>query len=191
MHRHMMAIMAHQYPNLLSTETPLTFADGSAIYGQLSQQVHTHDRGLFILAPSGAGKTYFIERQTSPEWIDGDHLWLSTNAQPDEQWWLRDDAGIQEIDCRSDIITMEAKKLGFWIIGASNHFLRPDAIVIPDWRTHKAWIHKRESTNFDGGATSERLEQVKRHRQRIRAWHKRGVPQFQTVDEAVTFLATN
>lgn len=167
-------------------KTPLIFKEGSDVYKKFSQQSITHSKGLFILAPSGSGKTYFIERQEDRHWIDGDSLWEATNAHPSGFWWLGDN--IDEIDQRSDIITIQAKKLGFWIIGASNNFLKPDAIVLPHWSTHKRYIIQRESKSYDGGATSDRFSQVLRHRKWIRRWIRQGVSSFKSIKEATDFL---
>lgn len=168
-------------------KTPLIFKEGFAVYENFAQQFITHSKGFFILAPSGSGKTYFIEKQKDKHWMDGDSLWETTNAHPSGFWWLGND--IDEIDQRSDIITIQAKKLGFWIIGASNNFLRPDAIVLPHWSTHKRYIINREKENYDGGATSDRLGQVLRHRRWIRRWVKKGTPCFKSINEAADFLA--
>lgn len=141
------------------------------------------------MAPSGAGKTHFVESQKEPHWLDGDDLWMSAKAHPDGPWWLEPLETITEIDSRSDVITVEAKKLGFWIVGASNSWLKPDAIVIPHWSTHKKWIGIREKTIYDGGATSDKLDQVISHRKWILKWEKQGVPKFKTVEAATEFLA--
>jgi len=179
--------MAQVHTGSLPPETPLMFADGSTVYKKFAQEFITHKKGFFIMAPSGAGKTYFIDRQQEKHWMDGDSLWETTNAHPSGFWWLGDN--IDEIDQRSDIITIQAKRFGFWIIGASNNFLKPDAIVLPNWSTHKRYIMQRESKNYDGGATSDRLGQVLGHRRWIRQWVKKGVPCFKSVQEAADFLA--
>ena len=140
------------------------------------------------MAPSGTGKTYFVERQKEKHWMDGDVLWESAFAHPAGPWWTEPIPVIDEIDQRSDVITVQAKKLGFWIIGASNNWLPPDAIVIPDWETHKSYINAREKGNYDGGATSEHLQQVLNHREWILRWVEKGVPKFESVQEATAYL---
>lgn len=175
--------------DLLQPDTPLVFADGTQIYKELGGKYIQHKFGLFILAPSGAGKTHFIKNQKEPHWIDGDDLWNSARAHPDGPWWTQGKDVIDEIDQRSDVITVEAKKLGFWIMGASNNWLKPDAIVIPHWRSHKKFIKHREETHYDGGATSDGLDQVLSHRKQILQWSKKGVPVFKSVPEAVDYLA--
>jgi len=175
--------------NLLSDATPLAFCDGSSVYRELATTYNTHDIGYFILGPSGAGKTYFVNSQTSKDWIDGDILWMKTNAHPDGEWWLKPLDGINEVERRSDVITMQAKKLGFWIIGSDCFSIIPDAIVLPDWETHKKYIKSREDNNYDGGATSEHLEGVLRSRKYIESFAEKGVPLFTSVQEATASLA--
>ncbi len=168
--------------------TPVVFTDGSYLFETFAKEYITHKKGLFIMAPSGSGKTYYINSQKDKHWIDGDNLWKSAHAHPKDGWWLQDDEFMNEIDRRSDLITEQAKRLGFWIMGASNFWLKPDAIVIPDWSTHKKYIEQREKTNYDGGATSDRLNQVIAHREWIMRWTKKGVPMFKSVQEAVDYL---
>ena len=172
----------------LSTKTPISFADGSTIYKAFSKKYRLHKKGLFILAPSGVGKTYFIKQQKTSEWMDGDALWEATNAHPKGSWWLEPLETITEIDQRSDIVTAQAKKLGFWMMGASNAWLKPDAVVLPDWKTHQKYIITREQTNYDGGATSKSFAQVQNHRKWMRRWAKQGVPIFTSIQEAVDAL---
>ena len=182
--------MSEVHSGSLDPKTPLMFADGSMIYEKFTQEYITHKRGFFIMAPSGAGKTHFIKNQNEKHWIDGDAFWEATNAHPKGTWWLEPLETIDEIDQKSDIITVQAKKLGFWIMGASNNWLKPDAIVLPDWRTHKKYIKTREITAYDGGATSNKLTQVLGHRKWIRQWVKKGVPVFKSVKEAADHLAS-
>jgi hypothetical protein len=174
--------------DLLEPSIPLVFADGTKAYEELSGKYIKHKAGLFILAPSGAGKTYFINNQKESHWIDGDELWMLAKAHPEGEWWLEDISVIDTIDQRSDIITIEAKKLGFWIMGASNYFLKPDAVVIPDWETHKKYVEMREKTNYDGGATSEDLERLEKSRVWMSRWQKEGAPIFKSIEEAVDNL---
>jgi hypothetical protein len=168
---------------MLNPNTPIFFADGSKIYEQLAKKYKTHKHGFFILAPSGSGKTHFIKSQSESDWIDGDELWVAANAHPDNAWWEAGDAAesLREVDARSDIITMQAVKLGFWVMGASNLWLRPDAIVMPDWETHKGYISHRETNNYDGGANTERLQQVLDHRARIMKHAQTPMPDFRSL----------
>ena len=182
--------MSEIHSGSLDSKVPLIFADGSAVYKKFAKEYVTHKRGFFILAPSGAGKTYFIKNQKEKHWIDGDAIWEATNAHPKGAWWLESIETMDEIDQKSDIITMQVKKLGFWIMGASNNWLKPDAVVLPNWNTHKKYIKTRETNTYDGGATSDRLPQVLGHRKWIRKWTKQGVPVFKSVKEADGYLVS-
>ncbi len=173
---------------LLRPNTPLVFADGTRVYKKLAKKYVVHKVGYFILAPSGAGKTYFIENQKKKHWMDGDEIWMMGKAHPEGQWWLQNIPVIDEIDQRSDVITMEAKKYGFWIMGASNYWLKPDAVCIPDWNTHRRFVLNREKENYDGGATSKSFDRLKKSRNWMSRWKKEGVPVFRSIKEAVTFL---
>jgi len=173
------------------TLNPIIFSDGNSYYQELGKKYIKHEFGLFILAPSGVGKTYYCQSQSENHWIDGDELWVGTNAQPDpsEKWWTQGLDVINIIDQRSDVVTVDAKLEGFWIMGASNYWLKPDAIVIPDWDTHVKYIKTRQENNYDGGATLDALEQVKSHRESINKWNsEHGVPKFKSIDEAVNNL---
>jgi len=177
---------------LLDIKTPLVFADGFSVYNKFARRHVPHKKGFFILAPSGSGKTYFVDHQKEKHWVDGDILWKRTGAHPKGDWWHWGKEAIIETDQKSDIITIQAKKFGFWIIGASNDFLIPDAIAIPPWNTHKKYITSREAReSFDGeGATSDGLEQVKNHRKIILQYTKQGVPKFDSIVEATDYLAS-
>ncbi|MDP1884543.1 MAG: hypothetical protein Q8L10_04185 [Candidatus Moranbacteria bacterium] len=183
--------MKTEQSDLFDLKTPLVFMDGTGLYKKFAKEYITHKKGFFIMAPSGAGKTHFISSQKEKHWIDGDDLWKAANAHPKDGWWLEAESVMDRIDQRCDVITVEAKKLGFWVMGASNFWLKPDAIVIPDWNTHKKYIKHREINNYDGGATSDRLEQVKNHRKWIMQWAKKGVPRFKSVEDAVNYLTKN
>lgn len=165
---------------MLDPNTPIIFADGTEVYKKFGETYIVHKRGFFILAPSGSGKTYYINSQKDKHWIDGDELWMATNAHPDNAWWTAGDASplLREVDFRSDLITYQAKKLGFWIMGASNLWLKPDAIVLPDWEQHKKYIASREQNNYDGGATTGKLQQVIEHRERIKKHAESEIPEF-------------
>lgn len=175
--------------DLLEPDVPLAYTDGTEVYKKLAETYKTHDKGYYILAPSGSGKTHFIDSQTEKDWIDGDVLWMSAKAHPEGEWWLQELKEIIEIERRSDVVTVQAKKLGFWIIGSDNYDLVPDAIVIPDWQTHKKYIRMRERGNYDGGATTSQLEGVLNSRRWIARHARKGVPKFKSVAEAATYLA--
>lgn len=171
-----------------SDNTPVVYADGTKVYDKLAETYIRHDSGLFILAPSGTGKTYFVNHQKQHDWIDGDLLWVVTGADYSSDEWDESLEDIMEINGRSDIITHQAMKQGFWILGSSNLFLQPNAIVIPDWETHLGYISNRESTAYDGGATSDDLVGLKSHIDWIKSTWEEKVPFFKSIEEAVEFL---
>lgn len=169
----------------------LMFCDGEKIFEKFRKEYVAHPKGFFVLAPSGAGKTHFVKNQKQKDWIDGDDLWVATGAQPSwtEAWWEKGSEVINEVDQRSDVITKQAKNLGLWIVGASQYWLLPDAIVLPDWRTHKKYISEREKNNYDGGAKSDALEQVLTHRKYMKNLaHKHKIPIFKSIEGADLYL---
>lgn len=167
---------------------PLVFSDGTIIYEELQKEYKTHKKGYFIYGPSGVGKTYFVKHQTVKNWIDGDVLWAVTKAFPNNDWWNLTGEEIDEIERRADVITEQAKKLGFWIMGASSVNMVPDAIVMPDFETHLKYIQYRENHNYDGGMKSGDIEKIKRNREYFLRFHNHGVPVFKSVLEAVDYL---
>ena len=181
--------MSRDDSNLLNFETPIIFADGTKFWNKITDKYVTHKKGFFILGPSGSGKTHFVKNQQEKHWIDGDELWEGANSAPAGEWWLRSGEDIGVIDSRSDVITTQAKLLGLWVVGASASWIKPDAIVIPHWSTHKKYIKYREQHGYDGGAKSDAFAQVLWHRRWIMKYAKQGVPQFKTVQEAADYLA--
>lgn len=167
---------------------PVVFTDGSDIYAKLAHSYTKHGHGRFILAPSGSGKTHFVNGQKTKDWIDGDLLWAVTGADYSNDEWNQDLSEVMEINARCDVITQQAKKQGFWVIGSSNLYLQPDAIVIPDWETHVRYIATRENGLYDGGATTSDIEGLKVHIDWITTTWKGTVPFFGSVEEAVNYL---
>ena len=172
----------------MDQNTPIIFADGTEFYARLAKEYIKHSKGLFILAPSASGKSYFVNNQKENDWIDGDYLWPATNADLCSDEWNTKPEEVYEINRRSDVITYQANKLGFWVMGSSNESLKPDAIVILPWDTQVEYIKKRESTIYDGGATTADIESIRYHRQAVSLWEDKGVPSFESIDEAVDFL---
>ena len=176
------------YDDLYSEETPLIFSDGTSTYNALKKEYITHNKGYFIYGPSGVGKTYFINNQKVKNWIDGDILWEATKAFPNGDWWNWSGEEIDTIERRADVITEQAKKQGFWIIGASCVNIIPDAIVIPEFETHLKYIKHRETHNYDGGIKSDDIDKIKQNREYFSRFAKDGVPIFKSVDEAVYYI---
>ena len=77
---------------------PKAFCDGRLVFSSFKKKTIAHSVGYFILAPSGAGKTYFVKNQKKKNWIDGDELWMATNAHPNRAWWLESIASMDEVD---------------------------------------------------------------------------------------------
>lgn len=175
--------------NLSSSQRAfVTFQNGDDLLQNLiSNGLRKHATGLFILAPSGTGKSYFVDRQEEKNWIDGDELWPLTGADYTHSEWNNDFEEVMEINARSDVITLQAKNKGLWIIGSSNLFLKPDAVVLPPWKTHRRYVRSRESVLYGDGATTDDFEGLKLHRKWIRKWKKYGVPCFLSVSEAVEY----
>lgn len=169
---------------------PVVFTDGSSLFRRYLEKYIVHKKGLFVIGPSGSGKTYFVNHQIKKDWVDGDKLWIESNAQPRRAWWTEGLDVIFEVDQRSDVITQQARKLGLWVIGASNYWLKPDGIVIPPWEVHKQYIVERERHNYDGGATTEDFDQVLAHRKSLERQARKGnIPIFQSVSEAAETLS--
>ena len=173
----------------MNTDSPIIFSDGTIFFTQLAKTYIKHRRGLFILAPSGVGKSYFIDGQDEKHWIDGDYLWPITNADLTNEDWENNIDTVQWINRKSDIITCQAIMLGFWIIGSSNSFLKPDAIVLPKWEVHKSYIEKRDRTTKEHGATMSNLNGVLKHRKIIQRWKDQNVMCFESVKEAADMLS--
>jgi len=170
------------------------FSDGSQFFDDLANRFVKHDRGLFILTPSGAGKTHFCKRQEEQHWIDGDDLYRETGAQPplEYEWWNKGPHVINRVEQRCDVITSEAIDRGFWIMSSINYWLKPYAIVIPSIDTLMDQIKKRQNEGYDGGLKDEHFEQLIVHIGIIRDWKiKHDVPEFKSIEEAVNFLTNS
>lgn len=172
----------------MNSSTPVIYSDGTKLYDELGKTYIKHKHGLFILAPSGVGKTHFVRSQYQKHWIDGDDLYPKANADLTNHDWVYDSELVEEINIKSDVITMEARKQGFWVLGASNSFLKPDAIVIPEWEDHVKLIMHRDAGRSDGGATQADLDSVLRHREIILRWEQDGVPRFHSIEDAVSTI---
>ena len=168
---------------------PSVFKKDNEIYKNFLDETMPHTKGFFILAPSGAGKTYFVNKQKEKNWIDGDTLWVATRAHPNMDWWNMGLDVIREVDARSDVVTQEAKRLGLWILGASNNWLAPDAVVMPPWDTNVAYIKHRQETNYDGGLKTDQLGQLESHRKEIKEMaDNKKVPIFESINKATSYL---
>lgn len=168
---------------------PSFFHKDEKVYKSFLEETIKHSRGFFILAPSGTGKTHFIRNQKEKHWIDGDTLWNTTRAHPNTAWWTMGLDVIKEVDARSDVITQEAKRLGLWILGASNNWLAPDAVVLPPWETNVRYIKHREENNYDGGLKTDQLAQLEAHREEIKEMAEfKNVPIFESIEDATSYI---
>lgn len=175
---------------LLEKVFPVIFTDGRDFFRRLMSEYVVHKKGLFILGPSGSGKTHYVKNQVQKDFIDGDKMWNDSKAAPDIPWWTMGVEVINRVDQRSDVITKCARDLGLWVLGASQFWLKPDGIVLPDWEKHKEYIIHRETHNYDGGATSKDYDQVLGHREIMEKLAAReNIPIFQSIEEAVEALS--
>lgn len=183
---------ANEKKELLKKVDPVCYTSGRKVFGQFMDEYIVHQKGLFVFGPSGSGKTYFVKHQKEKHWIDGDVLWTKTGAAPKRAWWTEGPEIIDEVDKKSDVITLQAKKLGLWIIGASFFGVKPDAMVIPNWKKHQKYIIEREKYHYDGGATGKDLKKMFRYRKFLRKYAlKNKIPVFKTVAEATEYLVFN
>lgn len=168
------------------------FSNGQQFFDEQKLKYRTHKKGLFIMTPSGTGKTYYCKHQLEPNWIDGDDIWVESGAQPLTAWWDMGVSVIEQVEQRCDIITSQATTRGFWIMGSVNFWLKPDAIVVPEWNTLVERIRLRQNSGeYDGGMTETHLDQVKTHIRIITEWNtKHGVPMFTSIEDAVQALTS-
>ena len=183
--------MLQDQEGLYPSSTPLIYTDGTEFFQDLATKYIRHKKGFFIMAPSGVGKSHYYRNQKDGEkhWIDADRLWRWSKAMPVGAWWEEGGEVCDQVDQQCDVITLHAKNQGFWMLGSANYWLKPDAIVIPDWETHVGFIKQRE-LNYDGGAKSDpaSLKRVQGHRKWIQQWKKKGVPEFKSIQDAIDFL---
>ncbi len=164
---------------------PQVFCDGRAIYKKVLKDFIVHKKGLFIVAPSGTGKSYFVNHQKEKNWVDGDVIWKAAGAIPKGDWWKEGLQRVFEVDQKCDVVTAECMRMGYWILGASYFWLVPDAIVIPDLKTQKRYILDRQKNAYDGGARLDDMKNVLNHR----AWlldqaKQHRIPVFKSIDAA-------
>ena len=164
-------------------DCPVVFQDGSKVYDMLKAKYITHKKGAFIYAPSGVGKTFYIQKQKENHFIDGDYLWGVCGALPIGEWWLGPIEMLDVYESRADFITEQSRNMGFFILGASRVNTIPDAIVLPPLDVHISYLKKREQ-NYDGGLKSDDIEKIKRARERALKAKGPKTLVFQSVEEA-------
>jgi hypothetical protein len=167
----------------------VVYTNGESFFNELGKKYIQHPKGLFIMTPSGAGKTYFCSKQTEPHWIDGDPVLSDAGAQPLNDWWNEGVPVMERVEQRCDVITQQCVDRGFWIMTSINSWLKPDAIVIPEWDVLMGQIANRQQHNYDGGLTSDQHEQLKKGIDIIRKWNtEHDVPLYTSIEEATTAL---
>lgn len=105
-----------------SRSSPVVFTDGKTTSDRLAKSCSTHCYGLFVLAPSGTGKTYYVNGQHEKHWIDGDLLWTVTGSDYSDMKWISNIQEVSEIDARCDVITQQAKNEVFGSLAHQIYF---------------------------------------------------------------------
>ena len=142
-------------------------------YEFLSRVVHgSIAQGKVILAPSGTGKSTWIENHPGSGWEDADILFDQSTHFEEEATYEQRKRHYMEIDKKLEQARQEGKKV---MSGLFWNFV-PDAIVIPDETLHRQYVAKRKDLPW------KRAKQTRKYLQRINA------PKFKTIDEAVDFL---
>lgn len=160
------------------------------VFDRFAKETIPHTRGYYILAPSGSGKTHYVQHQKERHWIDGDDLWTATGAEPDYEWWNASSKVIWKIEEACDHVTEEAKKRGLWIIGASQATIVPDAIVLPPREKNIAFIKARQEGKYDGGYTTDNLDQLDSDRTAaLKLAKERSIPVFASIEEAHEYIS--
>jgi hypothetical protein len=167
----------------------IQFVKNPDLYNKALEKAAKHKVGYFIFAPSCSGKSYYLDRASTNDWIDGDFIWEDSGAHPPvaTKWWQDSDVdNLDLIDIKADIVTDEVRKMGGWIMGASTYFLRPDAVVLLPWATHKSYALKRANELNSSG--EQKIEKLKRMRRSyFKRFKKNKVPVFKSIEEAVKF----
>ena len=143
--------------------------------------------------PRPRAKTHFCKHQAQPDWVDGDSIWGESGADPFPfQWWKDGLHTIQRVSQRCDVITADAVDRGFWIIGSTNYWLQPNAIVVPPRDILIRNIEKRGQADhqYDGGLEKDQFHQLERGIAWLRSkWLPLGVPEFESIERATQGLA--
>lgn len=158
------------------------FSDGKNIYKQVNEKYKRHKTGYVILGPPGIGKSYYVnkiqDQKNKRNWIDSDYLFSKLNVK-----WHQNEKNI--IDrrlnyLRCDYMLEQSKALGYRVIGSLFWKFIPDAIVIPDLKTHKKYLARRKDL---------KLETVINIRNILRKIaDSNDVPIFKSCEEAADFL---
>jgi len=154
------------------------FADGSKVYAKYKKQYKQHKKGYVILGPPGSGKTTFVRNQKQKHWIDADDLFQELGVK-----WHQNERNLVDLRLnylRADYMLEQSRALGFRIVGALFWQFVPDAIVMPNLRTHKKYLHHRKDLKLPF------VLEVRKILKNMAKKHK--VPIFASIKEAVDFL---
>ena len=156
------------------------FTNGKKVYDDYinKYKYKKHKKGYVILGPPGIGKTFYVENQKTKNWIDQDDLFNDLGVQWHHNKKNENDFKLNYLRC--DYMNEQTKLLGFRIIGALFWDYLPDAIVIPDLKTHKKYLLKRKDLDYDT-VINIRKELFKKAR-------KNNIPLFKNIINATDYL---
>ena len=128
--------------------------------------------GKVILAPSGTGKTTWIQSNPEMGWEDADILFkqspdFEATANEEER-----EKHYKEIDIKLEIEKQKGKR----ILSSLFWDYIPDAIVIPDESIHKIYVSNRSDLSW------VKVKRLRSYMETIDA------PKFKTIDEAVRYV---
>lgn len=129
-------------------------------------------RGAVILAPPGAGKSYWIQKHPEAGWEDADMLYehdenFEGTASEEEK-----EAYYKNIDQR----LQESRDKGVKVLSSLFWEFVPDAVVIPDEKVHKQYVKNREDLNWDF------VQEIRK------ILNDMDVPHFKKIDDAVNWI---
>jgi len=104
-----------------------------------AQHVKRHTQGKFVVAPNGAGKSYYIEHDVGKNWVDQDPFLEAIGIH------TRGSDGLSEhIMKAADNATATLKQQGVWVMGAT--WWKPgnvDCFVVPSDAVIKERLSKK------------------------------------------------
>lgn len=159
----------------------LKFIDGKDIADDFNTEYKRHKKGYVLLAPPGAGKSYFISKQTGTDkhWIDSDMIMgpKSLNVQ-----WNNKSGTVDEIlgYLRADYMLTQCKMYGYRIMGSLFWEYKADAMVIPPLKLHKKYTEKRKDLDNNN---LNKMRQIFRNHAK-----NNNIPIFNSIKNAVKYL---
>ena len=156
------------------------FTSGKRKYNSIDKKYKCHKKGYYILAPPGSGKSYYIRHLDGEkkDWLDADILCNACNTC----WHLnkKNPVELRLNYLRNEYIIEQSRALGYRILGSLFwEDIKPDAIVMPDYKDHKKLFQKRNDIN---------LTFIKKIRSLIlKLAKKKKVKVFKTIPEAIKY----